>query len=59
VLAKFALGDHLEAARLIKLAQDGYPAVVKMLLDKAPKPVKPDSGGGVLAGGKHGACRIH
>jgi tetratricopeptide (TPR) repeat protein len=55
VLATFALGDHTEAAKLLKLAQETYPAAVKMLLEKAPKPVKPDGGGGVLVGGKYEA----
>ena len=55
VLATFSLGDHFEAARLLKLAQKIYPAAVKMLLEKAPKPVKPDSGPGVLVGGKYEA----
>lgn len=55
VLATFALGQHAEAGRLLKLAQKVYPAAVKMLLEKAPKPVKPDGGPGVLLGGKYEA----
>jgi hypothetical protein len=55
VLATFALGDRTEAARLLKLAQETYPVAVKMLLEKAPKPVKPDSGDGMLVGGKYEA----
>jgi hypothetical protein len=55
VLATFVLGDRTEATRLLKLAEEIYPAAVKMLLEKAPKPVKPDGGHGVLAGGKYEA----
>ena len=55
VLATFALGNTAEAAGLLKLAQATYPVAVKMLLEKAPKPVKPDGDFGVLAGGKYEA----
>jgi tetratricopeptide (TPR) repeat protein len=55
VLATFAQGHVAEAAKRLKLAQETYPAAVKMLLEKTPKPVKPDSGPGVLVGGKYEA----
>jgi hypothetical protein len=55
VLATFVQGHTAEAAKLLKLAQETYPAAVKMLLEKAPKPVKPDGGMGVLVGGKYEA----
>ena len=55
VLATFALGATAEADKLLKQAQKVYPVAVKMLLEKAPKPVKPDSGPGVLVGGKYEA----
>lgn len=55
VLATFALGNTAEAAGLLKLAQTTYPVAVKMLLEKAPKPVKPDGDSGVLVGGKYEA----
>ena len=55
VLATFALGNTAEAGRLLALAQTTYPVAVKMLLEKAPKPVKPDGDFGVLAGGKYEA----
>lgn len=55
VLATFAQGNTAEAGKLLKQAQEIYPAVVKMLQEKAPRPVKPDGGAGVLVGGKYEA----
>lgn len=55
VLATFAMGDITKAQKLIKLAKKNHPVALKMLLEAAPKPVKPDGGYGIAVGGKYEA----
>jgi tetratricopeptide (TPR) repeat protein len=55
VLATFSLGGTTKAQETIKLAKKDHPVAVKMLLEAAPKPVKPDSGYGITVGGKYEA----
>lgn len=55
VLATFSLGDATAARKMITLAKKDHPVAVKMLLEAAPKPVKPDSGYGITVGGKYEA----
>lgn len=55
VLATFAMGDITNAQKLIKLAKKNHPVALKMLLEAAPKPVKPDGGYGIAVGGKYEA----
>src|SRR5437867_286781 len=55
VLATFSLGDTTKAQKMITLAKKDHPVVMKMLLEAAPKPVKPDGGYGIIVGGKYEA----
>ncbi|ABE46715.1 conserved hypothetical protein [Polaromonas sp. JS666] len=55
VLATFASGDTTAAQKMIRLAGKDHPVAVKMLLDAAPKPVKPDGAYGIAVGGKYEA----
>jgi hypothetical protein len=55
VLATFAVGDSTKAQKMLKLAKKEYPVALKMLLEEAPKPVKPDGGYGIAIGGKYEA----
>lgn len=55
VLATFASGDTTAARKMITLAKKESPVAVKMLLEAAPKPVKPDGGYGIAVGGKYEA----
>lgn len=55
VLATFASGDTTAAQKMIRLAGKDHPVAVKMLLEAAPKPVKPDGAYGIAVGGKYEA----
>ena len=55
VLATFASGDITAAQKMITLAKKDHPVAVKMLLEAAPKPVKPDGAYGIAVGGKYEA----
>lgn len=55
LLATIVLGDIPKAQKMIKLAKKDHPVAVKMLLEVAPKPVKPDSEYGIAVGGKYEA----
>ena len=55
VLATWASGDTTAAQKMVKLARKDHAVAVKMLLEAAPKPVKPYGGYGVAVGGKYEA----
>ena len=55
VLATWASGDITTARKMIKLARKDHPVAMKMLLEAAPRPVKPDNAYGVAVGGKYEA----
>jgi tetratricopeptide (TPR) repeat protein len=55
VLATFAAGDTTTAQKMITLAKKDHSVAVKMLLEAAPKPVKPDGGYGIAMGGRYEA----
>lgn len=55
VLTTWASGETTAARKMIKLARKDHPVAVKMLLEAAPKPVKPDGGYGIAMGGKYEA----
>lgn len=55
VLATFASGDATAAQKMIRLAGKDHPVAVKMLLEAAPKPVKPDGAYGIAVGGRYEA----
>ncbi len=55
LLATFVLGDSKAAPQKLKQAAKDHPKAMKMLLERAPKPVKPDSGYGIAVGGKYEA----
>lgn len=55
VLATLASGDTTTAQKMIKLAKKESPVAVKMLLEAAAKPVKPDGAYGIAVGGKYEA----
>ena len=55
LLANFAMGESTAASQKLKQAAKDHPIAVKMLLERAPKPVEPDSGYGIAVGGKYEA----
>ena len=55
LLATFVLGDTASAQQKLQQAAKDHPKAVKLLLERAPKPVEPDSGYGIAVGGKYEA----
>ena len=55
LLATFVLGDTATARQKLQQAAKDHPAAVKLLLQRSPKPVEPDSAYGVSVGGKYEA----
>ena len=55
LLAQFVLGHSDGLAQAFQQTAKDFPNVVKMLMEVAPKPVKPDNGFGVALGGKYEA----